>query len=238
MAFNKAQTSLVTKIIFIVFGVILIVGLAGPAMTGFLGLIGSPTGTPMTTRTGPDAAGTGATGQGVLDRIAADYQPTVDALGGQLTSDPTSASVLVGLGSTYFDWAQEIQRTEGVTPNADRPYWAFAASYYDRAVEAGFDTPEVRTDDAVARFYSGNTAGAIEMARTALGMSPGFPTALYNLGIFYESAGETRLALDSYRAYVEADPGGAAGDPQAAQARITELESALGGATGADGPSE
>lgn len=217
MAFNKAQTSTLAKTVIVAFGIILIIGLAGPSITGLFSI--------------GDSSGDATTAQGLLDQIALRHQSTVTALEGMLASSPESSTILVQLGHTYFDWGAELQGTPGVPVGADRPYWGFATTFYERAMKIGVDGPEVRTDLAVAYFYSGNIPEAVRWVDDALAVSPGFPTALYNAGIFHHAAGDLSTALEAFRAYVEADAEGTMGNLQVALDRITELEGLVGTGT-------
>ena len=225
MALNKKQTSTGAKVILIGFVVVLAVMVGAPSISSIF------------------FAGNDDTteGTGVLDSIAAEYQPTADRYMTLLQSDPTSATLLVGAGNHYFDWGEAI-RTSGVSPSLSFPYWALSSSYYEQAVQAGAPGPEVKTDMAVAYFYGGDVDKAIFWIETALDETPGFPTALYNSGIFYQAANRNADALTAFRdflAQVEADPTIQAGNPDEARSRITQLEQILGSqpGTGAADPS-
>jgi len=62
------------------------------------------------------------------------------------------------------------------------------------------------------------------MFKRALANAPSFPQALFGLGEAYRSEGEPAQAIDAYRRYLNAAPGGS--DAPAARRQIRELESA------------
>ena len=65
---------------------------------------------------------------------------------------------------------------------------------------------------------------AIGMFKRALVNAPSFPQALFGLGEAYRSEGEPAQAIDAYKKYLAAAPGGS--DAPAARRQIRELESA------------
>jgi tetratricopeptide (TPR) repeat protein len=64
---------------------------------------------------------------------------------------------------------------------------------------------------------------AIDMFKRALGSAPAFPQALFGLGEAYRSQGSPTQAIEAYKRYLEAAPGGA--DAPAARRQLRELES-------------
>jgi predicted Zn finger-like uncharacterized protein len=64
---------------------------------------------------------------------------------------------------------------------------------------------------------------AIGEFKRALNNSPNFPQALFGLGEAYRAAGQPSQAVEAYKRYVEAAPGGS--DAPAARRQIRELES-------------
>jgi predicted Zn finger-like uncharacterized protein len=64
---------------------------------------------------------------------------------------------------------------------------------------------------------------AIGEFKRALNLSPGFSQAMFGLGEAYRAAGEPGQAVEAYKRYLEAAPGGA--DAVAARRQVRELES-------------
>ncbi|MDZ4178399.1 MAG: hypothetical protein U1E29_04080, partial [Coriobacteriia bacterium] len=166
--------------------------------------------------------------QGQLDVLAARYMPRIAAFDQSLASEPTSYTVLVSLGNTYFDWALDIQRAPDVSAGSDRPMWISAANFYDRALAVDATEPPVLTDAAIAHFYAGDVAESIALVESVSAQTDEFAPAYFNAGIFYGAAGMNAQAVAAFERYLELDPDGQAGDPQLAASRITELQSAAG----------
>jgi tetratricopeptide (TPR) repeat protein len=166
--------------------------------------------------------------QGQLDGLAAQYMPRVAAFDQSLASEPTSYTVLVSLGNTYFDWGLDVQRLPNAGGGADRPMWISAANFYDRALAVNATEPPVLTDAAIAHFYAGDVAESIALVEAVFAQTDEFAPAYFNAGIFYGAAGMNAQALAAFERYLELDPDGQAGDPQLAASRITELQAATG----------
>ena len=64
---------------------------------------------------------------------------------------------------------------------------------------------------------------AVGEFKRALNNSPNFPQALFGVGEAYQSAGDTAQAIDAYKKYLAAAPGGE--DAPAARRQLRELES-------------
>ena len=64
---------------------------------------------------------------------------------------------------------------------------------------------------------------AVGEFKRALNNSPNFPQALFGVGEAYRSAGDTAQAIDAYKKYLAAAPGGE--DAPAARRQLRELES-------------
>jgi len=156
---------------------------------------------------------TGTTGQ--LDTIAAEFTSTVTALEQSLASDPTSATVLINLGNTYFDWGIKIQQAN--IAGADKPMWVSATVYYDRALELQPGDPNVTTDAAIAHYYAGETDKAILLIEPIMVSAPTFAPAFFNAAIFFDTAGQPAKAAAAANKFLELDPEGQSGDPELAK---------------------
>lgn len=209
MALNKKQTTLMTRI---VLGLLVVV-----FVTSFIS-IGSNLWSDDNTAT---QTGTG----GTLETIAAKYSGTVQGYEQQLASDPTSYTVLVNQGNTYFDWGIDVRQALPQS-GADTPMWVSAKTYYERAAAISDDDPAMMTDFAISVFYSGDTPSAISVIEQVMEEKPDFSQAFFNAGIFYNSAGMGPQAAAAMQRYLELDPDGQTGDPDLANKIISEAGSA------------
>lgn len=213
MALDKKQTKLITKIGIGLVALMLVVAFIPWNSFGFGGGAQDPTGTD----------------GGQLETIASKYTSTIAFNDEALASDPTSYTVLVSQGNTYFDWALEVQQASQT--GADRPMWLSAAVYYGRAVSVQPGDPNVATDYAVSLFYSGDVQSAIGVIEPVLMENPEFAVAFYNAGIFYNAAGRSADAVSAMQTYLSLDPGGQSGNPEVAQQVIDANASAAGMST-------
>jgi predicted Zn finger-like uncharacterized protein len=134
-------------------------------------------------------------------------------------------------------------RTAVASPPADAPvrgrgYEQLVADA-DRALENGNTAKAQKLIDEALRLQPSGVAAVTSSAylmldkhkplaaigefKRALSLSPGFSSALFGLGEAYRAAGEPGQAVDAYKKYLAASPGGT--DAPAARRQIRELES-------------
>lgn len=210
MALDKSRTSLGVKIVLIILAIAMVSYLGG----GLLGIFSS-SGTSSTTKSD------------VLGTIAAQYTQTVASNDAILRSDPTSYTVLVNQGNTYFDWAIKVQQASGTDQallGTDQPMWLAAQQYYARAQAVKADDPPVNVDLAIAYFYSGETTKAIVTATTVSKKHADFAPAWFNLGVFYGSSGNNAAAIAAFERAVALDPKGTNINASYAQQQIQTLK--------------
>ncbi len=155
------------------------------------------------------------------------YQPAVASLTGQLQSQPESATLLIALGNTYFDWASQVQQVSQTATSAvgaDQPLWISAKDAYSRAVKAGASQPPVMIDYAITQHYTGETSGALATALAVSKSSPEFAPAWFNLGIFYQATGDSAKALVAFNRYLKLDPKGTQGNAEYAKQQVKTLQ--------------
>lgn len=211
MALNKSNTSLGMKIV-LIFLIIAFVGSFIPFVGGFLFSGGQ-----QTTSQSADPA----------TALDAKYQPNIAALTSRLQSEPTSYTLLVALGNTYFDWAinkQQASQASSVTAGADQPLWVAAKDAYGRAVAVKAGEPPVEIDYSIALYYNGETDKAVARAVKVTEVNPEFAPAWFNLGIFYEALGQPAKAVAGFQKYLKLDPSGKQGNTQYATDAVKRLQ--------------
>lgn len=210
MAINKKRMSTPFRVAIVIICLMLVVTMIP---WGMLGLFG-----PRNNQGAP----------GSQEAIANRHRPGIDMLQAQLTSDPTSYTVLVGIGRAYSVWASEVMIADTAGVGSDSTIWSSAATYFNRALEVAADVPADMMDASIARYYSGDVAGAIQLVEAVWAIDPEFAPSYYNAGFFFETSGRTTEAIAAYTRYLELDPQGTGpGDPSAAQAAIARLASAV-----------
>ncbi len=223
MAYNKKQTSTLTKVVLIFLAVAFVLSFA-PGLF----ISNSPT-------------STSSTANGALDQISQQYSPQVNFNNQALASDPTSYTVLLSQAYAYHDWANDVAQSTSGASGADIPLWVAATAFYERALEETEGDPGVRTDLAIAYYYGGQTANAITNVERVMTQSPDFGPAFFNAGVFYRDVGRKADALRVLLRSIEIDP--AASTVDTANQWIGELQaegivpSAQGASSILDAPS-
>ncbi len=161
---------------------------------------------------------------GSQEAIANRHSPGIDMLQTQLASDPTSYTVLIGIARSYSVWASEAMMADTAGLGADVTIWQSSVTYFNRALEIAADNPADMMDASIARFYSGDLDGAIQLVEAVWAIDPDFAPSHFNAGIFFETAGRTTEAIAAYTRYLELDPQGMGpGNPSVAQSAIARL---------------
>jgi tetratricopeptide (TPR) repeat protein len=215
LALDKARTSMGVKIMLIILAVAM-VGYLSAGLIGFFGSSGNN--------------GSNSTSKGTLTTIASQYTQSIAAYDNVLRSDPTSYTVLVNAGNAYYDWALKVQdasSTDQALLGADQPMWIAAQRYYERALALNSDDPPVSVDLAIAYFYTGDTAKAIDTAGAVAKKHADFAPAWFNLGVFYGSSGDNATALADFKKAVALDPQGTSINLSYAQQQITQLQGSV-----------
>lgn len=163
----------------------------------------------------------------VLTQLSQKYTPTVTAYNAALASDPTSFTVLVNMGNTYFDWGMAVVQassTNQTLVGAEQPMWLSARTFYERAVKVKGDEPNVNTDLAIAYFYSGETSQAIATALAVTTTQADFAPAWFNLGVFYNASGQNSAAIAAFEKTLELDPEGKVSNKAYAEQTLASLK--------------
>lgn len=200
MALDKSRTSPLMKT-----GIIMLIATFVIGIGGFGALAtcsATQSGTPTATQPGS------ATTTQSVEAIGLKYTPQIQAREASITASPKDYELLKAQGITYYDWALEVRQATAQTPGQDKPIWQAAATYYKRALDVKSGDPQVMGDHAVALFYSEDTTAAIAAGEKLRAQSPTFGPNLFNLGIFYEAAGDTAKAKAAYEAYLKVEPNG------------------------------
>ena len=169
---------------------------------------------------------------GTTDAVAqADekYQPLVDALEAKLSSDPQNLATLLNLGKDYMAWGVTV-RYSGSTSHANE-LLEKAISYYDQYL-ALKDSGAVRVDRALCQYYEEETSEATQALEQLTQDMPDYGPAWANLGMLYESAGNSDQAREAYQKAQEADADDEYGAKTYATQRISAMDSAASSSAG------
>ncbi|MHB0976088.1 MAG: tetratricopeptide repeat protein [Candidatus Aquicultorales bacterium] len=109
-----------------------------------------------------------------------------------VTTNPQNFQEFVQAGNSYQDQKQ----------------YGKAVEMYTKALEKDPKNVDVRTDLAIAYFYSNKPQDAIKQALEGIKYNPNHPKVHYNLGIFYQSVGNNAEAKKELEAYLKLEPNG------------------------------
>lgn len=214
MAIDKSRTSPLMKALIIFIAATFVVGI------GFSSIVGScSSATPTTgTSTTPASASTTAT----VGSIGLQFAPTIQAVEASLTADPKNYTLLVAQATNYYQWGAQVRTAvQNSNPGQDAPIWKSAATYFARALAVQSGDKAIMGDYAVSLFYSGDATAAISAGEQVRSLDPKFAPNLFNLGIFYQNAGDKVKAKSAYEAYLAVEPTGSSA--QAAKDNLAAL---------------
>lgn len=167
-----------------------------------------------------------------LEDVDNQFAPQAETLEKRLEADPENYELLKQLGSLYLSWGYYSSMfaqvdAERVTVNQRLEQ---AVSYIDRAL-AIEDSPELRVDRGVAKYYEGDSTAAINTLEEAVELYPDYGPAWANLGLFYESRGRTDEAIVAYEQAIKADPDDENGAKSFAEGRISSINASSSSST-------
>ena len=184
-----------------------------------------------------DSGSSSDSSDGTTDAVAqADekYQPLVDALETKLSSDSQNLATLLNLGKDYMAWGVTVRysgSTDASTSHANE-LLEKAISYYDQYL-ALKDSGAVRVDRALCQYYEEETSEATAALEQLTQDMPDYGPAWANLGMLYESAGNSDQAREAYQKAQEADADDEYGAKTYATQRISAMDSAASSSAGA-----
>ena len=155
------------------------------------------------------------------------YQPLVSTLEQKLSSDSQNLATLLNLGKDYMAWGVTVRysgTTDDATSHANE-LLEKAISYYDQYLGLK-DSGAVRVDRALCQYYEGDTTAATSALEQLTQDMPDYGPAWANLGMLYESAGNSDQARQAYEKAEEADADDEYGAKTYATQRIASMDSA------------
>ena len=230
----KDGMSLGAKVALTVFAVLMALSMMLPSIAAIIG-----TSSPQDSSSQSQSADSGSSSDssdGTTDAVAqADekYQPLVDALETKLSSDSQNLATLLNLGKDYMAWGVTVRysgSTDASTSHANE-LLEKAISYYDQYL-ALKDPGAVRVDRALCQYYEEETSEATAALEQLTQDMPDYGPAWANLGMLYESAGNSDQAREAYQKAQEADADDEYGAKTYATQRISAMDSAASSSAG------
>ena len=144
----------------------------------------------------------------------------------RLASDPKNLAALLNAGQTYMNWGYGISYS--ASSDAEKAYvndvLKKANEYFDRYLALN-DSKSVKVDRALCKSSMGDTDAAIKDLEAMSAEDPTFPLVWANLGMLYQTKGDSEKASNAYQKAVETDPNDEYGAKSYANQQLISLNS-------------
>lgn len=220
MAFNQQQTKraqaiivVVALVAVIILAVVVLSGSLAPKASSIQNGSATSENTASSTASSSTAASStsasSSTSEGSMEDTDATYGTAAKQLEAKYEVDKSNPSALLNLANGYFDWgaaAMNYAHTDDDNQHV-KDLFTKAVGYYDTYLEQNPGSKSVIVDRAISVFYTGDHATAIQALEsfTASDDNASFAPAWANLGMFYETDGQTDKAKAAYQKAVDAD---------------------------------
>ena len=223
MAFNTQQTKR-TQVVVVVTAMVLVVILAAVVLSGAFTPKASSAPAPdagsaqqeqqsaakdsdSNSSTETSATVTDANGNtlSTMDEVNATYGTAERNLQTTYDADSSNPVALLNLANGYFDWgdaAQSVAKTDDERQHA-RDLFSKAIELYDQYLKDNPNSNSVIVDRAISIFYAGDHKKAIAALEEFTASNDSFAQAWANLGMFYQTDGQTDKAKDAYQKAVD-----------------------------------
>jgi tetratricopeptide (TPR) repeat protein len=221
---KQESKSRLMKIAVIVFAVIMALSMMLPSLASIFTSDSASDAASQADSTGSDAAAT-TTQTTSVATIDAAYSSEVEDLKARLEEDENDLAALLNLGNDYLQWAYTASMfasTDEETAHVDELY-DLSIEYYDRYLALN-DSNAAAVDRALALYYKGDVDGAIAyLEERSQGAGAEYGPVWANLGMMYESQGDTDAAESAYNKAMETDPDDEYGAYTYASERLASL---------------
>ena len=144
----------------------------------------------------------------------------------RLASDPNNLAALLNAGQAYMSWGYGISYS--ATTDAEKGYvndvLKKAIEYFDRYLALN-DSKSVKVDRALCKSSMGDTDAAIQELEAMSAEDPTFPLVWANLGMLYQTKGDSEKASNAYQKTIETDPNDEYGAKSYANQQLISLNS-------------
>ncbi len=138
-----------------------------------------------------------------------------------LSSNPTDTATRISLGNIYYDWGiylafQKREASEAIAR------FNQAVIHYKKALEEKPDDPNVRTDMAVALYYTGKSEEALKELKKVMEKHPDHEPSFFNYASMLEKVGRREEAIKAWEDFVRRFP--KSENLDVAKARLSSLK--------------
>jgi tetratricopeptide (TPR) repeat protein len=143
-----------------------------------------------------------------------------------LSTNPTDTAARISLGNTYFDWGSYLAFQRKETSEAVEKFNQ-AIVHYSKALEEKPDDPNVRTDMAVALYYTGRSDEAINELKKVMEKHPDHEPSFFNYAFMLERTGKKEEAVKAWEDFLKRFP--QSKNLDAVKAHLSSLKNAPSG---------
>lgn len=160
-----------------------------------------------------------------VDYVDSQYEGLVSDLEKTLDQTPDDKDALLQVARYCSSWGSTVgmlAQTDEESAHGEELLQR-AIGYYDRYLEIE-STAEASTERALCEYYLGENDAATADLESVTELWPDYAPAWADLGMLYETAGQTDQATAAYEKAVELDPDDEAGAKSFAEGRLESLQ--------------
>lgn len=218
-----------TQIAIVVFGIVMALSMMLPSLSAIFA--GSSSSSSQSSQKADSASTTDSSDSSSsttssMASVDAKYSSTVSELEAKLKEKPKSLATLLNLGNDYMAWAYSASTyaTDDTSKQHVNDLYQKAMGYYDQYLALN-DSSAVRVNRALCQYYSGDVDGAKSALLELTQSDSTYGPAWANLGLMYESSGDTANAKSAYQKAEEADANDEYGAKSFAEQRLSVIAS-------------
>lgn len=218
-----------TQIAIVVFGIVMALSMMLPSLSAIFA--GSSSSSSQSSQKADSASTTDSSDSSSsttssMASVDAKYSSTVSELEAKLKEKPKSLATLLNLGNDYMAWAYSASTyaTDDTSKQHVNDLFQKAMGYYDQYLALN-DSSAVRVNRALCQYYSGDVDGAKSALLELTQSDSTYGPAWANLGLMYESSGDTANAKSAYQKAEEADANDEYGAKSFAEQRLSVIAS-------------
>lgn len=163
-----------------------------------------------------------------INQINSQFQPQATSTEALVKNDPKNKDVIAELASLYSQWGTNLVQIQDATAQEQaNQKFASALSYWEQAFKLAPQDKQIAGDYATALFQTGDSEGAVKIAKQVVKENPKYATVWFNLGIYLASADATNNkdeAINAFETAIKYDTD--ATQKKQAQTYIDELKKA------------
>lgn len=190
MKIDKANSPTWVKVTIWVTIVTFVLGFVGLGLTEFFT---NSNANSSTASSSSSATSTATAGTTTLATINAQYQTQALSTEALVKKDPKNAQTQSELGSLYAQWAQALSTSKDKAAQSAAPEkFKSSAAAWEAAYKLDTNNKEIGGDYATSLYYTGDTDGAVKIAKEVLAKNPKYATVWFNLGIYLANTDQTQ----------------------------------------------